>query len=129
MRTIRFNYQRISKKNSILYQRRAVLFHQVSIQGSSSSGNVPRTDEKSSDSALPIESLDLDPSDFHLFRFLQNNLYDKYIDSLEAVQNYFKQNHSFYKEGIQKFFKISKHNYSTMVNFRVSQKQYFSSNC
>lgn len=55
----------------------------------------------------PPYSPDLAPSDFHLFRSLQNDLNGKNFNSMKAVENYltifFKEKpHSFYKNGIYK---------------------------
>jgi len=44
-------------------------------------------------SSLAIPSPDLAPSDYHLFRFLQNSLNGKNLDSLEVCKNYLEQLH------------------------------------
>ena len=47
------------------------------------------------------------PSDYHLFRWLQNHLYEKTFDSNEAVKNeliqfFASKNQTFYEGGIMK---------------------------
>ena len=59
----------------------------------------------------PPYSPDVAPSDYHLFRSLQNHLNGKQFDSNEAVKNEFIQffsskNQTFYESGIMKLTEI-----------------------
>ena len=59
----------------------------------------------------PPYSFDLAPSDYHLFRSLQNHLNGKTFDSNDAVKNeliqfFASENQNFYESGIMKLTEI-----------------------
>ena len=98
----------IEEKRPELATRKGVIFHQDNARPHTSLVTRKKLLELGWEvMPHPPYSPDLAPSDYHLFRSLQNHLNGKKFDSNEAVKNELIQifpskNHTFYERGIMK---------------------------
>ena len=96
----------VAKKRPALLNRRGVVFHHDNARPHTSLLPRSKLIEFSWDVLPhPPYSPDPAPSDYHLFRSLQNSLNGKNFDSLEGVKNHLKEffakkTESFWKKGI-----------------------------
>ena len=98
----------IKKKRPELATRKGVIFHQDNARPQTSLVTRKKLLELGWElMPHPPYSPDLAPSDYHLFRSLQNHFNGKAFDSIEAVENELIQflaskNQTFYESGIMK---------------------------
>ena len=114
----------IEEKRPELVTRKGVIFHQDNARPDRSLVTRKKLLELGWEvMPRPPYGSDLAPSDYHLFRSLQNHLNGKSFDSNEAIKNEFIQffaskNQTFYESGIMKLTerwqKVIEHN-GTMV--------------
>ena len=98
----------IREKRPVLANRKGVIFHHDNARPHVAQQTLRKLKElKWEILQHPPYSPDISPSDFHLFRSLQNSLNGKNLNSVEAVENYLtnffqEKPSSFYKNGIDK---------------------------
>ena len=98
----------IREKRPVLANRKGVIFHHDNARPHVAQQTLRKLKElKWEILQHPPYSPDISPSDFHLFRSLQNSLNGKNLNSMEAVENYLmnffqEKPSSFYKNGIDK---------------------------
>ena len=101
-------HKEIKQKRPELATRKGVIFHQYNAKPHTSLVNRKKLLELGWEVIPhPPYSPDLAPSDYHLFRSLQNDLNRKTFDSNEAVKNelihfFASKNQTFYESGIMK---------------------------
>ncbi|CAK9820034.1 Histone-lysine N-methyltransferase SETMAR [Anthophora quadrimaculata] len=98
--------EKIQEKRPVLANRKGVILHHDNARPHVSRQTLQKLKElKWEILQHPPYSPDLAPSDFHLFRSLQNNLNGKNFGSVEAIENYLQtfftdKPRSFYEKGI-----------------------------
>jgi histone-lysine N-methyltransferase SETMAR len=100
--------ERLKEKRPHLVNRKGVVFHQDNARPHVSKMKQKKIKELNWEILdYPPYSPDLAPSDYHLFRSLQNHLYNKKFERFgevnDAILAYFESKpRSFYKAGIEK---------------------------